>query len=469
MNKEIQYRIAADSYNSWLIIHNSSEISRHALSMMEGVEAFCPLDYKEEEEEFHINISSYLSLREYLSYPLSEKTLMKLGLQALDARIEAIKFLIPVEGIVYDLDLTYYEPERKTLHFVYLPNDERSTEKDFITWFKAVLTSPSVQGGTEEIKSILLSLEAEECNLLNLRQRLLLAIEKEPFQPSIPPEKKEGRILFIPKKQGIRDYSQAKPHVQAISTPSPPISRVKTARSSELKNLPVRKLKSAKDRNEVQEKEAEVKLKRVALVLSQIALVLLYLACLWFLKDRVHPFYKMALGLLIFVLLVDYVLVKNLLSQNYSRDKNQNILKDKAGTGLKERKNKKIQGLKPHSPRRHDKNEDSNSTLYLDDVSKRKYALINKENGEVTPLTSPNFKVGRQGYGADLGINDKSVGRLHAFIREEEDQCYIVDNSSINGTFINGIRLEPGEYSEILPGDELIFSRISFQFISLLE
>jgi len=43
----------------------------------------------------------------------------------------------------------------------------------------------------------------------------------------------------------------------------------------------------------------------------------------------------------------------------------------------------------------------------------------------------------------DVRIEEASVSREHAWIAYRGDACYIKDNSSTTGTFINDIRLEP--------------------------
>ena len=49
----------------------------------------------------------------------------------------------------------------------------------------------------------------------------------------------------------------------------------------------------------------------------------------------------------------------------------------------------------------------------------------------------------------DLVLNDQSVSRLHARISRDGNRFFITDLNSTNGTFRNGMRLEPVSYTHL--------------------
>lgn len=52
-------------------------------------------------------------------------------------------------------------------------------------------------------------------------------------------------------------------------------------------------------------------------------------------------------------------------------------------------------------------------------------------------------------------FQDTEVSRQHARIAEKDGKYYLLDNNSTNGTYLNGQRLEPGQWAEYKPGDSL--------------
>lgn len=52
-------------------------------------------------------------------------------------------------------------------------------------------------------------------------------------------------------------------------------------------------------------------------------------------------------------------------------------------------------------------------------------------------------------------FQDGEVSRQHARIAEKDGKYYLQDSNSTNGTFLNGQRLEPGQWVEYKPGDSL--------------
>ncbi|MBC7543692.1 MAG: FHA domain-containing protein [Candidatus Sericytochromatia bacterium] len=62
--------------------------------------------------------------------------------------------------------------------------------------------------------------------------------------------------------------------------------------------------------------------------------------------------------------------------------------------------------------------------------------------------------------------NEAKISRRHARITCKDNQFFIEDTGSLNGTFVNrGARLLPGEPCQVNDGDEIILGKTFFKFI----
>jgi hypothetical protein len=68
-------------------------------------------------------------------------------------------------------------------------------------------------------------------------------------------------------------------------------------------------------------------------------------------------------------------------------------------------------------------------------------ALEEEQTGILLPLLSDNVTIGRDESVADLILNDRSAGRLHARIRWRDGRYWLYDEGSANGTILNFDRL----------------------------
>jgi hypothetical protein len=97
--------------------------------------------------------------------------------------------------------------------------------------------------------------------------------------------------------------------------------------------------------------------------------------------------------------------------------------------------------------------------------------------GEIMSLVGrENFTLGRAVEGqavipdVDLATReayDMGVSRLHAEIRLLEDGIFLADLDSVNGTMVNGRKLEPQSPAPIRHGDILQLGRMRLQLITL--
>lgn len=71
-------------------------------------------------------------------------------------------------------------------------------------------------------------------------------------------------------------------------------------------------------------------------------------------------------------------------------------------------------------------------------------------------------RIGRSS-AADLRLDDPTVSRRHAqVVRTEEDEVRVIDDRSLNGTFVNG---ELTEWAELADGDELAIGRFRLRLV----
>ncbi len=73
------------------------------------------------------------------------------------------------------------------------------------------------------------------------------------------------------------------------------------------------------------------------------------------------------------------------------------------------------------------------------------------------PLT-----VGKLAGSVDMVISDQSISRRHVRFSREENKICMTDLNSTNGTFKNGLRLEPNASEILEPGDEIRLGKLKF-------
>lgn len=63
------------------------------------------------------------------------------------------------------------------------------------------------------------------------------------------------------------------------------------------------------------------------------------------------------------------------------------------------------------------------------------------------------------------GAVDRGVSREHCNLYFEDENIFITDLSSTNGTFINGVKLSPHVSQQLRKGDELMLGRLIIQVL----
>ena len=79
-------------------------------------------------------------------------------------------------------------------------------------------------------------------------------------------------------------------------------------------------------------------------------------------------------------------------------------------------------------------------------------------------LTEFPFFIGKSGDKTHHTIEDSTVSRFHARIDREEEELWLTDLKSTNGTFLNGIRLMPFGRMRVNKGDSIVISRKRYEF-----
>lgn len=90
--------------------------------------------------------------------------------------------------------------------------------------------------------------------------------------------------------------------------------------------------------------------------------------------------------------------------------------------------------------------------------------LVRVKSGETIPLTAGTFKLGRSASNSYVISGNSMVGRWHAAILVRDGRCSLVDNHSMNRTFLNQQALEPEEEYLLRDGDSIRIANEKFVF-----
>ncbi|GER86985.1 hypothetical protein KDW_11470 [Dictyobacter vulcani] len=89
-------------------------------------------------------------------------------------------------------------------------------------------------------------------------------------------------------------------------------------------------------------------------------------------------------------------------------------------------------------------------------------------SGNIIPLKGDKMVVGRQdptlGIYPEINLADKTVGRRHAYLRNQQGVYTVEDLNALNKTRLNGVTLTPHEERTLKDGDILRFGSVEVRF-----
>ena len=110
--------------------------------------------------------------------------------------------------------------------------------------------------------------------------------------------------------------------------------------------------------------------------------------------------------------------------------------------------------------------EDDNygNTVFFDEskVEERKLYAIDQKNKKHIELKQFPCTVGKMAGCVDYVLPDHSVSRIHARFDKQGEKILLTDMNSTNGTYKNGLRMQPQETVPIEPGDEIRFGNLNY-------
>lgn len=108
--------------------------------------------------------------------------------------------------------------------------------------------------------------------------------------------------------------------------------------------------------------------------------------------------------------------------------------------------------------------EEYGKTIYVEQPSEEQkiHKLYTPDGRVAAKLDREALSIGKQKDEVDLVLNDDSISRLHARICIENEIIYLEDLNSTNGTFKNGLRLQPYEKRRLEENDEIRLGKLLF-------
>lgn len=106
-------------------------------------------------------------------------------------------------------------------------------------------------------------------------------------------------------------------------------------------------------------------------------------------------------------------------------------------------------------------------TLYIEETpnpAKLVHRLYSHQGRLLADLDKDVFLIGKKKEEVDLVLEDLSVSRMHARIMKRGEEIYLEDLNSTNGTFKNGLRLEPYERRKLEAEDEIRCGNVTVIF-----
>ncbi|MBQ8233015.1 MAG: FHA domain-containing protein [Lachnospiraceae bacterium] len=101
----------------------------------------------------------------------------------------------------------------------------------------------------------------------------------------------------------------------------------------------------------------------------------------------------------------------------------------------------------------------------IEPALKKSCFLLREENGEVIPITQDSFMIGKEARKCHYSLDDTLTSRVHAVISSHETEHSIMDMGTINGTFLNDVKIAPLVPVLLHANDKLTIGSNTFIFL----
>ena len=108
--------------------------------------------------------------------------------------------------------------------------------------------------------------------------------------------------------------------------------------------------------------------------------------------------------------------------------------------------------------------DDIGRTVYMEEKPTPRetiHRVLSEDGKLLMTLEQASYTIGKKRGEVELVLSDPSISRLHARIVKEEDGFYLEDMNSTNGTFKNGLQLQPYEKRKLEEGDEITLGKVT--------
>lgn len=111
--------------------------------------------------------------------------------------------------------------------------------------------------------------------------------------------------------------------------------------------------------------------------------------------------------------------------------------------------------------------EDYGRTVFMEDKQdsmEKIHGLYTPEGRLLASIDKSTMSIGKKKEEVDCVLEDTSVSRIHARITDDKGDIYLEDLNSTNGTFKNGLRMQPYEKRKLETGDEIKCGKVILIF-----
>ncbi len=157
------------------------------------------------------------------------------------------------------------------------------------------------------------------------------------------------------------------------------------------------------------------------------------------------------------------------LSQNHSYDSEgeTTVLNGASGMGTQYFDREELSSMirQSYSEDRKNKQPDALKTNPVRNTTTQtqRVILVSADNRGQYEITGAGTDIGSADGSGMITLRNRSVSRRHAGIIIEDGHVYVIDYGSTNGTYVDGVEIEPQQKTEIYNGSFLSFGNESFQ------